>query len=182
MIYLFLADGFEEIEALAPVDLLRRAGKRILTVGVGKREITGRSDITVIADIEASEIKLDSELEMIILPGGMPGTTNLETSLEVSKAISFCAENDKFIAAICAAPSILGKLGLLNGKRAICYPSFEKHLKGALVGFDSVVADGKIITAKSAGASLEFSLKLIEVLCGTDKADEISRAIHFEKI
>jgi 4-methyl-5(b-hydroxyethyl)-thiazole monophosphate biosynthesis len=182
MIYVFLADGFEEIEALAPVDILRRAGKQVQTVGVGKREITGRSNIKVIADIEVSEIKLGDDLEMIILPGGMPGTTNLEASLEVRKTISFCYDNDIFIAAICAAPSILGKMGLLKDKRATCYPGFEKFLEGAKVCNAGVVADGKLITANGAGKSIAFALKLAEVLCGGDKANEISRSVCYEEI
>jgi 4-methyl-5(b-hydroxyethyl)-thiazole monophosphate biosynthesis len=180
MIYLFLADGFEEIEALAPVDLLRRAGKTVQTVGIGKREITGRNNITVIADIEASEIKLDDGLEMIILPGGMPGTTNLENSEEVKEAILHCAEKNIFIAAICAAPLILGKMNLLKGRQAVCYPGFEDRLEEAVISSGKVVADSKFITAKGAGVSIDFGLKLIEVLCGTEKANEISRAILYE--
>jgi 4-methyl-5(b-hydroxyethyl)-thiazole monophosphate biosynthesis len=182
MIYVFLADGFEEIEALAPVDLLRRAGKQVFTAGIGKREITGRSNIAVIADIEASEIKFDSGLEMIILPGGMPGTANLEASEKVKEAINFCADNDVFIAAICAAPSILGKFGLLNDIRATCYPGFEKFLDGAEICKTGVVTDGKIITANGAGKSIAFALKLIEMLCGEEKAIEIGKSICYEEI
>jgi 4-methyl-5(b-hydroxyethyl)-thiazole monophosphate biosynthesis len=180
MTYVFLADGFEEIEAITPIDILRRAGAEVKTAGVGKREITGRSNITVTADIEVSEIKLDSELRMIILPGGMPGVDNLYASDKVREAVSYAAENDVFIAAICAAPSIPGKMNLLKGKRAVCYPGFEKFLEGAEISSDSVVtdgADGKYITAKGAGVSLEFALKLVEILCGEAEAEKIRKAI-----
>jgi 4-methyl-5(b-hydroxyethyl)-thiazole monophosphate biosynthesis len=178
MIYVFLADGFEEIEALAPVDLLRRAGKQVKIAGVGKKEIKSSRDIRVISDIEASEIELNSELEMLVLPGGMPGTANLEACEKVLDAVKYCAENDIFIAAICAAPSILGKLGLLKGKRATCYPGFEKHLDGAVLSDEYVVTDGKIITAKGAGVSVDFSLKLVEVLCGTGEAEKMRKGLQ----
>jgi 4-methyl-5(b-hydroxyethyl)-thiazole monophosphate biosynthesis len=180
MIYVFLAEGFEEIEALTPVDLLRRAGKQVLIVGVGGMEITGRSNIRVSAGIEASEIEFSDELEMIVLPGGMPGVTNLEASDAVRAAIKFCVEKEKYIAAICAAPSILGKFGLLNNMRATCYPGFEKFLEGAEICKSGVVTDGQFITANGAGKSIAFALKLIEVLCGEDKANEISRSICYE--
>jgi 4-methyl-5(b-hydroxyethyl)-thiazole monophosphate biosynthesis len=182
MVYVFLADGFEEIEAIAPIDILRRAGKEVATVGVGAKEITGRSNITVITDIEVSETALNNELEMIVLPGGMPGTNNLEASEKVMEAVKYCAENDIFIAAICAAPSILGKMNLLKGKRATCYPDFEKFLEGAKVSREAVEVDGKFITAKGAGKSLAFALKLVEVLCGEDKANEISRSVCYEEV
>jgi 4-methyl-5(b-hydroxyethyl)-thiazole monophosphate biosynthesis len=178
MIYVFLADGFEEIEALAPVDLLRRAGKQVKIAGVGKKEIKSSRDIRVIADIEASEIELNSELEMLVLPGGMPGTANLEACEGVIDAVKYCAENDIFIAAICAAPSILGKLGLLKGKRATCYPGFEDKLEGAQVSGEAVEVDGKFITAKGAGVSVDFSLKLVEVLCGTDEAEKMRKGLQ----
>jgi len=178
MVYLFLADGFEEIEAITPVDLLRRAGVQILTAGIGKKEITGRSNIKITADIEASEIMLNDDLEMIILPGGMPGVDNLYASDKVREAVLFAAEQGIFIAAICAAPSILGKLNLLMGKKATCYPGFEKFLEGAEISTDSVVVDGKFITAKGAGVSLQFGLKLVEVLFGADVASKMSKSLQ----
>ena len=106
MVYVFLADGFEDIEALAPIDILRRANVDVKTVGVTGKEVTSSHGVTVKADISVSDIKLDSDLELIVLPGGMPGTLNLEASVGVQKAIDFCAANDKYIAAICAAPSL----------------------------------------------------------------------------
>ncbi len=160
MIYVFLADGFEETEALAPVDLLKRAGKEVITVGVTGNVVTGSHGIQVIAD--TNEISLDDSLEMIVLPGGMPGTLNLEKSQCVQNAIDYCVLNNKFIGAICAAPSILGHKGLLKDKKAICYPGFESHLKGAVISDNSVEEDGIFITARGAGVAIDFGLKLVE--------------------
>ena len=182
MIYMFLAEGFEEIEAVAPLGILRRAGKQVETVAVAT---VGNSDNTVasargvklVADVNISEVELNADVEMIILPGGMPGVKNLYASDKVKAAVNYCAENGIFIAAICAAPMILGRENLLNGKTATCYPGFEKDLAGANVSTDSVVVDGKIITAKSAGASLEFGFKLVEVLAGTESAEKIRKAM-----
>lgn len=160
MIYVFLADGFEETEALAPVDLLKRAGKEVITVGVTGNVVTGSHGIQVIAD--TNEISLDDSLEMIVLPGGMPGTLNLEKSQCVQNAIDYCVLNNKFIGAICAAPSILGHKGLLKDKKAICYPGFESHLEGAVISDNSVEEDGIFITARGAGVAINFGLKLVE--------------------
>ena len=130
MVYMFLATGFEEVEALAPLDLLRRAGVEIKTVGVGSKTIVGSHSIPVVTDMTDSEY-CDESPEMIILPGGMPGTLNLDASETVHKAIKTAVANDAYVCAICAAPMILGKLGLLKGKNAVCYPGFEKDLEGA---------------------------------------------------
>ena len=127
MVYMFLATGFEEVEALAPLDILRRAGVEVTTVGIGGELITGAHGITVKADI-ADSVFRDDAPEMVILPGGMPGTRNLDASPVVEAALSAVAANDGYLAAICAAPMVLGKRGLLKGKRAICYPGFEKFL------------------------------------------------------
>ncbi|MCL1824230.1 MAG: DJ-1/PfpI family protein [Oscillospiraceae bacterium] len=178
MIYLLLADGFEEIEALTPLDLLRRAGKQVITAGIGKREITGAHDIKIIADIEASEIKLDENIEMLILPGGMPGTENLFASEKVKETVEYCYNNNIYISAICAAPIILGRLNLLQGKEAVCYPGYEQELKGAVISKESVAQDGRIITAKGAGVSVQFAIKLVEIFCGTEKAAELSKALQ----
>ena len=128
MIYVFLADGFEETEAIAPIDLLRRAGKDVVTVGVGDNIIRGSHGIPVVTDTIAQEAPLTDELEMIVLPGGMPGTLNLEKSDYVQRAIDYCVSNNKYIGAICAAPSILGHMGLLKGRKAVCYEGFEAQL------------------------------------------------------
>ncbi len=178
MIYLFLADGFEEIEALTPVDMLRRAGADIKTVAVKGRSATGSHNIEVICDISVDEIKLDGSLEAVILPGGMPGTLNLEKSDKVIEAVEYCVNNNKTVAAICAAPSILGHLGLLRGREAICFPGFEKDLTGAKISEKAVCSDGNIITAKSMGYAVEFAEALISELVNPEKAKEISESIH----
>ena len=162
MIYVFLANGFEETEAIAPIDLLRRAGKKVVTVGVGDNIIVGSHGITVVPDTIAQEAPLTDELEMIVLPGGMPGTLNLEKSDYVQAAIDYCVTNSKFIGAICAAPSILGHKGLLKGKTAVCYEGFETQLEGAEIGSGSVAEDGIFITARGAGVAVDFGLKLVE--------------------
>lgn len=177
MIYVFLANGFEETEALAPVDLLRRAGKNVITVGVDDKIIKGSHGIPVIADTTAEEISIDDSIEMIVLPGGMPGTLNLEKSQCVQNAIDYCVQNNKFIGAICAAPSILGHKGLLNGKKAVCYTGFENQLDGAIVGNGAVETDGIFITARGAGAAIEFGLKLVEKAVSTEESIKQRSAI-----
>ncbi len=162
MIYVFLADGFEETEAIAPIDLLRRSGRKVVTVGVGDNIITGSHGIPVVTDTIAQEAELTPELEMIVLPGGMPGTLNLEKSEYVQAAIDYCTANGKYIGAICAAPSILGHKGLLKSRKAVCYEGFEAQLEGAEIISAPVAEDGIFITARGAGAAIEFGLKLVE--------------------
>lgn len=178
MIYLFLADGFEEMEALCPTDILRRGECELTVVGVGEQIITGAHGISVCVDITDSEITLDENLEMVVLPGGMPGTLNLEKNANVQKAVDYCAENGRFIAAICAAPSILGHKGLLKDKEAICFPGFEDQLGCQKLSEDCVCKDGKIITAKGAGVAQEFGLKLLECLKGKPAADRIKASLQ----
>lgn len=177
MIYTFLAQGFEETEAITPIDILRRCGKKVITVGIGDNIITGSHGITVVADTEDKLIELNGELEMIVLPGGVPGTVNLEASEIVQKAIDYCTANDLYIGAICAAPSILGHKGLLKGKKATCYTGFEQELAGAEVLPDPAVIDGKIITARGAGAAVEFGLALAEVLTSKEKSQKMGEAL-----
>lgn len=178
MIYVFLANGFEEVEALTPVDILRRAGKQVITVGIGSQIIKGSHGISVVTDTDDGQLVLNDEIEMIVLPGGMPGTLNLEANKTVQDAIDFCVSNDKYIAAICAAPSILGHKGLLSGRSATCFPGFEDELKGAEYSSDFVVTDGKIITAKGAGAAMKFALKLTEIFCSKEKADSLEASLQ----
>lgn len=180
MIYVFLAQGFEEVEALAPIDLLRRCGKEVITVGVNDNIIVGSHNIPIVTDTITQEIKLDDTLEMIILPGGMPGTINLENDPAVQEAIDFCVKNDKFIGAICAAPSILGHKGILKNKKAVCFEGFENQLEGADISKDSVMADGNIITARGAGVAVQFGLKLVEVLISKERSDTLKAAILCE--
>ena len=148
MVYILLGTGFEEIEALTPVDCLRRAGKTVCTVGIGGTVIKGSHGVPVTADIADSALVLDDSVEMIVLPGGMPGTANLDENTRVRELISFCADNDKYIFAICAAPSVLGHMGLLQGRKATCYPGFETELTGAVYCDAPAVQDAKIITGK----------------------------------
>ena len=177
MIYMFIAEGFEEIEALCPLDIMRRAGLEVTTVGIGASEITGAHGITVKTDVCSCKYDPDNEFDMIFLPGGMPGTLNLENSDIVSKAIENAIKNDKYIAAICAAPSILGDMGLLNGKEAICYPGFEDRLCGAVISNNRVVLDGKILTAAGMGVASEMGLMIVEIFCGEDTAKKLRHAI-----
>ena len=180
MVYCFLADGFEEVEAIAPVDMLRRAGVEVKTVGVTGEIISSSHNIKVVPDIALSEVILDEKLEAVILPGGLPGATNLEESAEVQKAIDFANVNDKYICAICAAPQILGHKGLLKGKEAIAYPGFETELVGAKISDEYVVLDGNIITAKGAGVATEFGLKIVSALVDEDTAEKIGKAIQMK--
>lgn len=178
MVYCFLADGFEELEAIAPIDLLRRAKVEVITVGVTGETITGSHGIKFVSDCVLSDIKLTDALEAVILPGGLPGATNLEESEAVQQAIDFAAQNGKLLCAICAAPQILGHKGLLSGKEAIAYPGFEKELHGAKISSSHVVTDGNIITAKGAGVAADFGLEIVAALKGRTLADEIRAAIQ----
>ena len=177
MVYIFLADGFEEVEALTPVDYLRRAGIEVTTVGVGGETVTGAHGIVVKADVCECKVCPGDDIEMVVLPGGMPGTLNLKASEKVNAFIEKALEKDAYIAAICAAPSILGEKGLLLGKNAICYPGFEEKLLGAAVCDRQTVTDGKIITARAAGAAAEFAFELIAALKGRAAADEVKSAV-----
>ena len=176
MIYMFLAEGFEEIEALCPLDLIRRAGIDAKTVGVGSDLITGAHGITVRADITDNEFEYN-DVDMIFLPGGMPGTLNLAKSETVVNAIKKAVDSNAYIAAICAAPSILGDMGLLCGKEAICYPGFEDRLTGATVSDKKVVLDGKILTAAGMGAALDMGLEIVKIFCGNESASKLRSAV-----
>lgn len=179
MIYVFLANGFEETEALTPIDMLRRCELEVTTVGIGGQIIKGSHGISVIADITDNDISLDDDLQMIILPGGMPGTLNLEASEKVQKSIDYCMENDRYIAAICAAPSILGHKNILINKRATCYIGFESQLNGAFISNEKVCTDGKIITSRGAGTALEFSFEIIKHLISEEKSNILKDAIMY---
>ena len=173
MIYLFLADGFEEIEALTPVDVLRRCGKDIKTVSIDTEYVTGSHKITVKADMTIESLSEDGE--MYILPGGMPGADNLEKCKKLCEILTKANESGKYIAAICAAPKVLGKLGILKGKKAVCYPGFENALLGAEITNSPVVKDGNIITANGMGSALAFSLALAHAV--SDKAEAVAKGI-----
>lgn len=178
MIYVFLANGFEEIEAIAPIDLLRRAELDVVTVGIGDQGITGAHGISVLTDITDLQVVLSDSIDMIVLPGGMPGTLNLEKNLVVQATIDYCIDNDIYIAAICAAPSILGHKNLLEGRKATAYPGFETQLGNVVLADESVVVDGKFITARGAGVAIEFSLKLVELLEGATASNKMRMALQ----
>lgn len=179
MIYFFLADGFEEIEALCPLDLCRRVGIEAKTVSItDKNTVTGSHGITVVSDLTAKDELLD--FDMMVLPGGMPGTTNLGESPVVEKALLTALEKNSYIAAICAAPMILGKRGLLRGKEAICFPGFEKYLDGAKISDKKAVLDGKILTGAGMGVSHDFGLKIVEIFKGKETADGLCSSVLYK--
>lgn len=175
MIYVFLANGFEDMEAIVPIDCLRRAKLEVQTAGVGGKEITSSHGITVKTDIKEDEVILDKYVDLIVLPGGMPGTLNLDNSEAVHKAIDFCIERGKYIGAICAAPSILGKRGLLEGQKATCFEGFESQLAGAKITNLPVVVSDKFITARGAGVALEFAMTLVETLTSKETAKSLKK-------
>ncbi len=177
MVYMFLADGFEEIEALYTVDVLRRAGVDIKTVGVSGKTATGSHGIAVICDTTTDKVSPSDELEMIILPGGLPGSTNLDADKTVDEFISYASENGKLICAICAAPFILGKRGILKGKKAICYPGFENQLEGAIIANEGCVRDGNIITGRAMGSADAFAFEILNALRGEEATTKIKNAI-----
>jgi len=175
MIYLFLADGFEEMEAIVPLDVLRRAGLQVTTVGVTGKTVRGSHDITVTAD--TTDVKLTTELDMIVLPGGTRGVENLRRSGLVQHAIEFAAHRKIKIAAICAAPTLLAERGLLEGVEATCFPDLSDRMHGAVYTGADVCVSGNLITAKSAGHSKAFGLKLVEVLQDAQSAEETARSL-----
>ena len=177
MVYVFLAEGFEEVEALAPVDILRRAGLSVQTVGIGGRTVVGAHGITVEADVAEDDLSF-ADVQAIVLPGGMPGTKNLDASQTVDKALSLAVEKNWVIAAICAAPSVLGHRGLLKGIRATCFPGFEKELAGAILTNEAVVTDGRIVTARGAGVALEFGFRLVDLLVSPEKAASLREGMQ----
>jgi 4-methyl-5(b-hydroxyethyl)-thiazole monophosphate biosynthesis len=172
MVVVFLANGFEEIEALATIDVLRRADLDVVTVGVGGETVTGAHGITVKADRREDDLP-SAPWQAVVLPGGIPGTPNLEASDTVQQCIDIAATGGALLCAICAAPSILGHKGLLKGKRAVCYPGYESDLIGAVISEEPVAADGNVITAKGAGVSVEFALRIVEALTSSEKAREL---------
>ncbi len=178
-IAVFLATGFEEIEALTVVDVCRRAGIEVQMVSVSDDlGVAGSHDIVVGMNKIFKEVDF-AELDMIVLPGGMPGTKNLEAHEKLMSYVDDFYESGKYIAAICAAPSIFGHRGILKGRKACCYPGFEKDLEGAVVVKDSVVVDGKVITSRGMGCAIDFSLAIVEVLCGTESANKLAEAIIY---
>lgn len=176
MVYMFLGTGFEETEAIAPLDLLRRAGVEVKTVGLNGKVITGSHGIPVTADLEIGEVSLQ-HLEMVILPGGLGGVTSIRGCKAALDLIRYACHSGAFVAAICAGPTVLADLGITEGKNATCYPGCEDSMGSATILKEAAVRDGKIITGASAGCAVSFGLKLIEALKGQAEADRIARQI-----
>ena len=177
MVYMLLGTGFEETEAIAPLDLLRRAGVQVMTVGINGKTVYGGHGIGIEADITLDEMDL-TELEMIILPGGLGGVASIRASKEAMDAIAFAKENGKFTAAICAGPTVLADLGITDGKKATCYPGCETGMGTALVDCSvPAVQDGTVITGASAGCAVPFGLALIRALKGDEAAEAIKQQI-----
>lgn len=178
----FLADGLEEIEGLTVVDILRRANVEVSMVSVtGRRQVQGAHGIGIMADETFEEADF-SETGMLVLPGGLPGTTHLQEHEGLRELLLAFDREEKQIAAICAAQSVLGGLGLLRGKKACCYPSFEEKMDASEVLYDPVVTDGHITTGRGMGAAIPFALRLTELLCGKETAEKIGKSILYEKV
>lgn len=178
MVYILLSEGFEEIEALTPADILRRSGVEVKLISAdGSDCVTGAHGITVAADGKIGSI--DADFDMIVLPGGYPGYVNLENNKNVKELVASAVESGKYVAAICAAPSVLGKWGFLKGKKATCYPSFEDKLTGAEVTFDDVVCDGQFITSRGAGTAHKFAFKLTQLLKDAQTAEKIRASMVY---
>ena len=177
MVYVLLGTGFEELEALAPVGLLRRAGIDVLTVGVTGKTVYGGHNIGVEADITIDQMDL-TNLEMIVLPGGLGGVASARASESAMDALRFAWENDKFVAAICAGPTVLADLHITDNREATCYPSCESGMGTAKMVSDAACErDGKLITGTSAGCAIPFALTLVEALKGADAAKAIEKQI-----
>jgi 4-methyl-5(b-hydroxyethyl)-thiazole monophosphate biosynthesis len=186
--YVMLAEGFEEIEALTVVDVLRRAQVDTLTVAVGSLPgasgspplVTGSHGIPVVADRPLEGLSLVTE-DMVVLPGGMPGTRHLQEDETLARLLSTHRAADGWLGAICAAPSVPGRLGLLDGRRATCFPGFEKDLAGAVLSTEPVVRDGRIVTSRGAGTALLFALALVAALKGQESADRLAESMQVPK-
>ena len=176
MVYMLLGTGFEETEAVAPIDLLRRAGVSVATVGIGGKVIVGSHGIPVTADMELGQMDL-TQLDMIVLPGGMKGVASIKGCPEALEAVQFAWENGRFVAAICAAPTILAMLGITDGRRATCYPGSEGQMGSAHMVCAPAVTDGKLITGTSAGCAVPFGLALIAALKGQAAAQAVAEQI-----
>lgn len=177
MVYILLADGFEEVETITPIDILRRGGAEVKIISIKDDTVTGAHGITIKSDSTLSTLEVE-DFDALILPGG-PGHELLDISNETHALINMAITNNKYIAAICAAPSILGKKMILNNKNATCFPGYEKHLYGANIQPDKVVVDGKIITAKGAGAAAEFGFEILSALKGRELADTIKELMQY---
>ena len=177
MVYMLLGTGFEETEAIAPLDLMRRAGIQVMTVGVNGKTVYGGHGIGVAADIEIGEMDL-TDLEMIVVPGGLGGVASVRACPEAMEALAFAWKNEKYVAAICAGPTVLADLGITDGRKVTCYPGCESGMGSALCQPErAAVRDGKLITGTSAGCAIPFGLALIEALKGEEVANTVAGSI-----
>ena len=179
MVAILLGKGFEEAEAIVPADLLRRAGVEVRLVGVGGRQVTSSHGITITADLTLEELDRD-QVELLMLPGGMGGVETLSGDVRAQALIQHCYNEGRWLAAICAAPTILANLGMLDRRNAVCYPGMEELMGSAVVQKGAgVVVDGHMITAEAAGSAFPFGLKLVEILCGSEAAARLVHEIHY---
>lgn len=177
MVYVLLGTGFEEVEAIAPVDLMRRAGIQVQTVGITGKTVAGSHKIPVEADILPENMDLES-MDMIVLPGGLGGVASARASQAALDALRWGWEHDRFVAAICAGPTVLADLGILDGKKATCFPGCEGQMgKADMVPGVAALRDGKLITGTSAGCAIPFALELIKALKGSEAADKVAKQI-----
>lgn len=178
-VLMVLAPGFEEMEALTPVDILRRAGLKVVLAGVGSKTITGGHGITVVCDIEIETAGTD--FNAIVLPGGGQGSKNLAASWAVNEKLLLIANSGAIVASICAAPAVvLWPTGLLEGRKAVCYPGVEINCPGYTFGNERVCVDGNLITSRAAGCAVEFALMIVEKLAGMDERNAIAKSILFQ--
>ncbi len=182
-VYEFLATGFEDVEALAPVDILRRGGVEVKTVSIsGSEWVESAHGVTIRADLMLEEIKDFSDADMLLLPGGMPGAQNLKDDSRIGQALLRHFKSGKQIGAICAAPMVLGALGILNGKQATCYPGFDKFLAGAEYTGELCTVDDNITTGKGPAAAFVYSFKILEQLTSAEKADEVRNGMLINEL
>ena len=177
MVYVLMVNGFEDVEAIEPIDIMRRAGIGVKTVGVMGKNATSSHHITIETDILIDDVNKE-DMEMLVLPGG-PGHTNLDESGAVQDLITYALEKDIYIAAICASPSILGKRGILDGKKYTCFPGFEKFSPNGIFTGEKATLDGKILTGKGAGAASDFGFKMVEILKNKDVADNLKKEMQY---
>lgn len=180
MVYILLGTGFEEIEALAPCDILRRGGVQVALVGVNGPEITGGHGITVRADLTVEQLDR-AQLEMIVLPGGLGGVQAMGASPAAMEAVAWAYAHDKWVAAICAAPTLLPRLGISQGKRCVCYPGMEDQMEGAEMVKANAVRDGRLLTGRGPGAALDFGFMLLEALRGSDVAAQVRAGMVYQQ-
>lgn len=179
MVYVLLGEGFEETEAIVPTDLLRRAGVPVSLVGLESLQVTGAHGINVLADLTLDQANSEG-MEMLVLPGGLGGVESIQMNLFAQALIQEASNRGCWLGAICAAPTILAHMGILDRRRAVCYPGMEEEMGSAVAATgEQVVVDGRIVTAKAAGSAFDFGLKLVEVLKGSEEAEKVRHAIHY---